>query len=94
MTGNDTSTIKNNNECGCSAPENHQSMDELSVQYNQKLQAIAEKYKPQVNGTFGVVYHHANVDIMSFPIEALSNYDCFHPSVVGHTYMAKVHYYI
>ncbi|CAO3607775.1 unnamed protein product [Cunninghamella echinulata] len=90
MDGNDTSTIKNNRMCSCSAPSNHETMDALSAQYNQKLKAIAEKYKPQPNGTFGVVYHPANVDIMSFPIEALSNYDCFHPSVVGHSYMAKI----
>ncbi|KAI9302921.1 GDSL-like Lipase/Acylhydrolase-domain-containing protein [Cunninghamella echinulata] len=90
MDNNDTSTIKNNRMCSCSAPSNHETMDELSAQYNQKLKAIAEKYKPQPNGTFGVVYHPANVDIMSFPIEALSNYDCFHPSVVGHSYMAKI----
>ncbi|KAI8084633.1 uncharacterized protein BX664DRAFT_266357 [Halteromyces radiatus] len=91
MTNNDPSTIRNLKECSCSADSNHQAMDELAASYNVKLQALAEKYKAQPNGTFAVVYRPANVNIMSFPIDALSNYDCFHPSQKGHEWMAKIY---
>lgn len=39
--------------------------------YNAKLEAIADKYKGQPNGTFAVMYSPAPIDISSFPIDAL-----------------------
>jgi phospholipase B1 len=90
MTNNDPSTIKNLKECSCHADADHKSMDDLAASYNQQLITIANKYKAQPGGTFAVVYHPANINIMSFPIDALSNYDCFHPSQKGHQWMAKV----
>ncbi|ORZ13271.1 hypothetical protein BCR42DRAFT_330935 [Absidia repens] len=90
MSNNDPSTIKNLKECACSADKNHKAMDDLAAAYNQQLISIADKYKAQPNGTFAVIYRPANINIMSFPIDALSNYDCFHPSQKGHQWMAKV----
>lgn len=90
MTNNDPSTIKNLKECACHADADHKSMDDLAASYNEQLITIANKYKAQPNGTFAVVYRPANINIMSFPIDALSNYDCFHPSQKGHQWMAKV----
>ncbi|KAI8344745.1 hypothetical protein BC941DRAFT_497949, partial [Chlamydoabsidia padenii] len=90
MTNNDPSTIKNMKECACSADKDHKAMDDLAASYNQQLISIASKYKAQPNGTFAVVYRPANINIMSFPIDALSNYDCFHPSLKGHQWMAKI----
>ncbi|KAG1088832.1 hypothetical protein G6F42_020155 [Rhizopus arrhizus] len=46
-------------------------MDALSDAYNAKLEAIADKYKGQPNGTFAVMYSPAPIDISSFPIDAL-----------------------
>ncbi|KAI8875869.1 hypothetical protein K501DRAFT_299157 [Backusella circina FSU 941] len=59
-------------ECSCfSSKENMAKMDSYSDGYNKQLQAIAEKYKATENGTFAVMYSPANIDILSFPIDAL-----------------------
>ncbi|KAI9478661.1 MAG: hypothetical protein EXX96DRAFT_571769 [Benjaminiella poitrasii] len=82
--------LKNTDECQCfSSAENMAKMDAISDAYNQKLQAIADKYKGKPNGTFAVMYSPAPIDILSFPIDALSNIDCFHPSLKGHQWIAK-----
>ncbi|KAG1308086.1 hypothetical protein G6F61_005674 [Rhizopus arrhizus] len=64
-------------------------MDSVSDGYNQQLQAIAAKYPGKPGGTFAVMYSPAPIDILSFPIDALSNLDCFHPSLKGHQWIAK-----
>ncbi|GAN07733.1 phospholipase a2 [Mucor ambiguus] len=82
--------LGNKNECSCSSSaENLAKMDALSDAYNQQLQTIADKYKGQPNGTFAVMYSPAPIDISTFPIDALSNVDCFHPSLKGHQWIAK-----
>ncbi|KAF1799439.1 hypothetical protein V8B55DRAFT_1579453, partial [Mucor lusitanicus] len=82
--------LENKKECSCSSSaENLAKMDALSDAYNQQLQTIANKYKGQPNGTFAVMYSPAPIDISSFPIDALSNVDCFHPSLKGHQWIAK-----
>ncbi|KAI8888184.1 hypothetical protein K501DRAFT_173727 [Backusella circina FSU 941] len=78
-------------ECSCaSSAENLAKMDALSDGYNAQLKAIAEKYKGTSGGKFGVMYTPAPIDVTSFPIDALSNFDCFHPSIKGHEWIAKV----
>ncbi|KAI8876826.1 hypothetical protein K501DRAFT_199541 [Backusella circina FSU 941] len=82
--------LENKKECECSSSaENLASMDALSDAYNVKLQAIADKYKGVAGGTFAVMYSPAPIQISSFPIDALSNVDCFHPSLKGHQWIAK-----
>ncbi|KAI8368206.1 uncharacterized protein BYT42DRAFT_503695 [Radiomyces spectabilis] len=89
---NDSSTILNRSMCSCSdSEENLRKMDELSAGYNEKLRAIAEKYKAVDGATFGVVYRPMPINIGSFPIDALSNLDCFHPSQKGHNWVAKIY---
>lgn len=84
--------LDNEGECGCSSsPENLAKMDKISEGYNQQLVAIANKYKAVPGGTFGVMYSPAPIDMGTFPVDALSNVDCFHPSLKGHQYIAKVY---
>ncbi|KAL9539613.1 hypothetical protein MBANPS3_010164 [Mucor bainieri] len=64
--------FSNVDECPCFASaENLAKMDALSDAYNAKLEAIANKYKGQPNGTFAVMYSPAPIDISSWPINAL-----------------------
>ncbi|KAI8087473.1 hypothetical protein BDF21DRAFT_486033 [Thamnidium elegans] len=82
--------LENEGECACAdSPENLAKMDTISDAYNQKLEAIANKHKGVAGGTFAVMYSPAPIDISSFPVNALSNVDCFHPSLKGHQYIAK-----
>ncbi|KAI9477877.1 MAG: hypothetical protein EXX96DRAFT_229104 [Benjaminiella poitrasii] len=82
--------LENTSECSCSgSAADLAKMDALSDAYNAKLQAIADKYKGTSGGTFAVMYSPAPIDISSFPIDALSNVDCFHPSLKGHQWIAK-----
>ncbi|KAI7892132.1 uncharacterized protein EV154DRAFT_505727 [Mucor mucedo] len=82
--------LENNKECACSgSTANMTKMDDLSDAYNEKLSILAAKYKGVVGGTFAVMYSPAPIDFSSFPINALSNVDCFHPSKKGHQWFAK-----
>ncbi|KAI9259803.1 SGNH hydrolase-type esterase domain-containing protein [Helicostylum pulchrum] len=82
--------LDNEMECACAnSPENLAKMDTISDAYNQRLEAIANKHKGVAGGTFAVMYSPAPIDISSFPVNALSNVDCFHPSLKGHQYIAK-----
>ncbi|CAO3686249.1 hypothetical protein CU097_013354 [Rhizopus azygosporus] len=82
--------LENKLECGCSSSaDNLASMDAVSDGYNQQLQAIAAKYPGKPGGTFAVMYTPAPIDLSSFPVDALSNLDCFHPSLKGHQWIAK-----
>ncbi|KAL9539926.1 hypothetical protein MBANPS3_009989 [Mucor bainieri] len=75
--------------CACFLQNKLEQMDEMMEQFNTKLKAIAHKYAPQPGSTFGVAYTPFPIDFESFPINAFSNIDCFHPSVYGHQWMAK-----
>ncbi|KAF1798760.1 hypothetical protein V8B55DRAFT_1388400 [Mucor lusitanicus] len=75
--------------CACFLQNKIKHMDDLMEQFNTKLEAIAKKYAPQPGSTFGVAYTPFPIDFESFPINAFSNIDCFHPSVNGHQWMAK-----
>ena len=39
---------------------------------------------------FGIMYSPDNCDFSNWPVQAFSNFDCFHPSVLGHQFTAKV----
>ncbi|KAG2206529.1 hypothetical protein INT47_008546 [Mucor saturninus] len=64
-------------------------MDLVSAGYTEQLRLIHQKYKPLRTDTFGVMFSPANIDVSSFPVNGLSNIDCFHPSTLGHEYVAK-----
>lgn len=83
--------FENKKECACSnSAANMAKMDALSDAYNAKLSILAAKYKGVSGGTFAVMYSPAPIDFNLFPINALSNVDCFHPSKKGHQWFAKV----
>ncbi|KAG2210295.1 hypothetical protein INT47_003280 [Mucor saturninus] len=82
--------LENTKECSCSgSAADLTKMDNLSDAYNAKLAALANKYKGVAGATFAVMYSPAPIDLGSFPINALSNVDCFHPSKKGHQWFAK-----
>ncbi|KAG2233944.1 hypothetical protein INT48_009757 [Thamnidium elegans] len=82
--------IINSVECPCALDKKYRpKMDLVSVGYTQQLRNIYEKYKPMQTDSFGVMFSPANIDISSFPVNGLSNIDCFHPSTLGHEYVAK-----
>ncbi|KAH8920097.1 hypothetical protein BT69DRAFT_440153 [Atractiella rhizophila] len=56
---------------------------------NEALIRIAFEYKQAKYDNFTVLYHPLEFDWVSFPIEPLSNVDCFHPSLEAHKRLAK-----
>lgn len=88
---NNVNTILNRHECSCGDfPGGLEIMDNLTNAYNEKLVGIYNKYQKQANKDFTVVYQQANLNISSFPIEFFSNFDCFHPSLLGHQFVSKL----
>ncbi|KAL7314360.1 hypothetical protein PS15m_005943 [Mucor circinelloides] len=88
---NDSSTVGNKESCSCgNSEEGLQKMYNLTAAYNEKLHSIYEKYQQNKSDTFAVVYQPANLNISGFPVEFLSNLDCFHPSLMGHQWVSKV----
>ncbi|EIE79163.1 hypothetical protein RO3G_03868 [Rhizopus delemar RA 99-880] len=74
--------LNNKLECSCfGSSDKLASMDSVSDGYNKQLQAIAAKYPGKPGGTFAVMYSPAPIDILSFPIDALS--------LKGHQWIAK-----
>ncbi|KAI9254392.1 SGNH hydrolase-type esterase domain-containing protein [Helicostylum pulchrum] len=65
-------------------------MDRLINEYNAKMQEIATKYAAKPGSNFGVIYTPISIDITSLPVDAFSNIDCFHPSLLGHQWFAKL----
>ncbi|KAI7904752.1 uncharacterized protein BX663DRAFT_431471 [Cokeromyces recurvatus] len=85
-----TDFIINQVECPCAIDKRYRKkMDEVSVGYTKQLEAIAKKFKALQTDSFGVIFTPANIKIDTFPVKALSNIDCFHPSTLGHEYVAK-----
>ncbi|EPB87680.1 hypothetical protein HMPREF1544_05461 [Mucor circinelloides 1006PhL] len=85
-----TDFIINQIECPCAiAKEYRPKMDEVSAGYTKQLAAIAQKFKALQTDSFGVIYSPANIKVDTFPVQGLSNIDCFHPSTLGHAYVAK-----
>ncbi|KAG1047236.1 hypothetical protein G6F43_010304 [Rhizopus delemar] len=62
------------------------------IAYDKQLQTIAEKYRGEPGGMFAVMYNPVEIDILSFPIDAFSNFDCFHPSLKTHQWLAKTYW--
>ncbi|EPB86320.1 hypothetical protein HMPREF1544_06859 [Mucor circinelloides 1006PhL] len=75
--------------CACFLQNKMEHMDNLMEEFNARLIAIAKKYAPRPGSTFGVTYTPFPIDFKTFPINAFSNIDCFHPSVIAHQWMAK-----
>ncbi|CAO0789755.1 unnamed protein product [Mucor circinelloides] len=86
--------VGHDHECECShSAANLTIMSDLFPQYNQALQGVAEHFQSSVfeaDQKFAVVYQPLLVDIFSFPIEAISNIDCFHPSTLAHKWLSKM----
>ncbi|KAI8971232.1 hypothetical protein BDB01DRAFT_811815 [Pilobolus umbonatus] len=83
--------IENTLSCSChNTKENLETMDRVAGEYDVQMQQLATKYQGRPGGTFAVIHRPLFIDISSFPIEALSNIDCFHPSLAGHKWLAKV----
>ncbi|KAI8969715.1 hypothetical protein BDB01DRAFT_855575 [Pilobolus umbonatus] len=77
-------------ECPCAMSKTYrEKMNQNSLGYNRELQRIYTKFKSLQTDTFGVMYTPANIDISSFPVQGLSNIDCFHPSIEGHQFVGK-----
>ncbi|KAI8098417.1 uncharacterized protein B0P05DRAFT_460347 [Gilbertella persicaria] len=74
---------------GLKTKEAMERMDILREEYDAKLAILAQKYAAKPGGTFGVMFTPIPFDLTSFPIEAFSNIDCFHPSTLGHQWIAK-----
>ncbi|KAI8969712.1 hypothetical protein BDB01DRAFT_855572 [Pilobolus umbonatus] len=77
-------------ECPCALSKSfREKMNENSLGYNREIERIYNKFKPLQTDTFGVMFTPANIDLASFPVQGLSNVDCFHPSKQGHEFVAK-----
>jgi phospholipase B1 len=65
-------------------------MDELAVQYNDKLLKIAKDYKALNSSSFSVIIDPAatGFSLRNVSLEYLSNMDCFHPSRKAHELFA------
>lgn len=87
--------VGHDHECECShSVENRTVMSNLFPAYNTALEGIAQYYQNMSlnipDSQFAVVFQPLLVDIMSFPIEAISNIDCFHPSALAHAWLSKM----
>ena len=63
-------------------------MDELQAEYNNRLLKIVSDYQRERHPTFAVTYISAETPFDEYPVEALSNVDCFHPSLDTHRFIA------
>lgn len=63
-------------------------MDELQAQYNDRLLKIVSDYQRARDPRFAVTWIGAEIPLHEYPIEALSNVDCFHPSLDSHRFIA------
>lgn len=79
-----------NIECSCMLASGalgnatRSAMDQLQDMYNERLIKIAKEYQTAQNPKFAVMWQPANVPLSSYPVESLSNVDCFHPSLKTH----------
>jgi len=63
-------------------------MEKLGEEYNVRLLKIVSDYQRARHPTFAVTYVSAEILFNEYPIEALSNVDCFHPSLDSHRFIA------
>ncbi|KAG2174358.1 hypothetical protein INT43_004381, partial [Umbelopsis isabellina] len=86
-----SSFVLHDYECPCAHSAANQTIMAQNVElYNQALQSVYYTYKAMNFPTFAVAYQPLPVDILSFPITAISNIDCFHPSLMAHQWLAKM----
>ncbi|KIM24545.1 hypothetical protein M408DRAFT_75896, partial [Serendipita vermifera MAFF 305830] len=84
-----------NLECACSllggkiGEATRDQMDQLTNQYNERLLKIVKEYQTARYPGFAVVWQPPVVALGSYPIEALSDVDCFHPSLKAHELLAS-----
>ncbi|KAI9301586.1 hypothetical protein BJ944DRAFT_271274 [Cunninghamella echinulata] len=84
--------VLHDHECMCAhTAANRTFMAQLMPQFNTALQKVATQYQGPMytNNTFTVIYHPLPADINSFPIQAISDVDCFHPSELAHAWFSK-----
>ncbi|KAG9005321.1 hypothetical protein FRB94_001612 [Tulasnella sp. JGI-2019a] len=81
-------------ECSCAVADGplgawaRSEMDRLQAQYNERLLKIVKRYQKLNDPHFAILWQPANIPLAKFPIEGLSNVDCFHPSTATHERIA------
>ncbi|CCA72228.1 hypothetical protein PIIN_06162 [Serendipita indica DSM 11827] len=63
-------------------------MDKLMNQYNERLVKIVKEYQQKRYSNFAVLWQPPNIPLASYPVQALSSVDCFHPSTKTHRFIA------
>ncbi|EJD43613.1 hypothetical protein AURDEDRAFT_114662 [Auricularia subglabra TFB-10046 SS5] len=63
-------------------------MDSLASQYNERLLKIVQDYQKANYPAFAATWQPGNVPLAKYPIESLSNVDCFHFSEPMHQRLA------
>lgn len=63
-------------------------MDRLVGQYNTVLQTIVADYKAKNYSDFAVLWQPPNLPFKTYPVQAVSSVDCFHPSTESHERIA------
>jgi len=63
-------------------------MDKLQVLYNERLLRIVKRYQDLNDPHFAVLWQPAVIPLAKWPVEGLSDVDCFHPSTATHQRMA------
>lgn len=58
---------------------NRKKMDETSMEYNKAIRNVVNYYASHKSDSFAVMYQEFDLDLATFPVEGLSNIDCFHP---------------
>jgi phospholipase B1 len=68
-----------------------QKMDTLVQNYNRRLELIAKDYSEDKDPSFKVILDplFSEVQIRDWPLEYLSDIDCFHPAASSHALIAK-----
>lgn len=54
-------------------------MDETSMEYNKAIRNVVDYYASHKSDSFAVMYQEFDIDLTTFPVDGLSNIDCFHP---------------
>ena len=54
-------------------------MDETAMEYNKAIRNVVNYYASRRSDSFAVMYQEFDLDLSTFPVESLSNVDCFHP---------------
>ncbi|KAI8139076.1 hypothetical protein BJV82DRAFT_522349 [Fennellomyces sp. T-0311] len=86
--------LVNRGECSCflTGGDDLKKMDDLADGYNAELEKIYQRYNAEGTDTFAIKWIPAGrIDVSQFPLEALSNFDCFHPGKLAHQWVAKIY---